>query len=98
MAATTSQVIAGLVDIATTIRNARANAAKAKLLMTSIKNELNSLPTTFATVVDQVNSYTPTGAFETNAKDELAKLTSEFQALKTAATTAEAGLAGITEF
>lgn len=96
--ATQSEVKAGLDDIATVIRNARNKARQAKAAMTAIKNELNALPTTFSAVVAQIGEYTPAGAFQTLAKDELAKLTSEFQALRGAATAAETSLSSISEF
>lgn len=98
MAATTSQVKAGLDDIATTIRNARASMSQAKARMTSAKNELASLPTTFATVIAQVDAYTPADAWETLQQTEKAKLAAEFTALQAAAAAAETALAAITEF
>ena len=59
---------------------------------------MNALPTRFADTISTINGYAPSGAFETLAKDELSKLTSEFQALKEAVTSAKTDLADQTEF
>lgn len=95
---TTSQVKAGLDDISTIIRNARAAMARAKAQITASKNELASLPTTYSAVIAEIDAYVPTGSFEELAKDEKAKLQTEFTALRNAAASAETSLASITEF
>jgi len=80
--ATASEVKAGLDDIATSIRNSRQAYANAKARIQAAYNELNAIPTTFADAIATIDGYTPTGAFETLAKDEKAKLQQEFTALK----------------
>jgi hypothetical protein len=96
--ATTSQVKSGLDDISAVIRNGRQAAAQVKARITALEAELGAVPTTFADLLATVNAYTPSDAFETLSKAELAKLTTEFVALKAAALTAKNALASITEF
>jgi multidrug efflux pump subunit AcrA (membrane-fusion protein) len=93
--ATSSQVKAGLDDIATSIRAERQALINAKARVSTAKANLNNLPTQFADVIATINAYTPTGAFEQVAKAELTELTDEFQDLKTKATTAETDLDAI---
>ncbi len=56
------------------------------------------LPTVFADALATINAYIPTGEFESLSKDELTKMTAEFQALKAEAATAVSALSSITEF
>lgn len=95
---TVSEVKKGLVDVSTIIVNVRSVLTRAKIAMSSSVSELNSIPTTFSSIIAEINSYTPTGAFETLAKDELSKLTAEFIALRNAAQDAVTALSSITEF
>ena len=62
---------------------------------TAAVTNLNALSTVHAGLISTINAYTPTGAFETAAKDEMAKLTSEFTSLRSKATTATTGLSAI---
>lgn len=96
--ATTSQVKAGLNNFSNEIRNSREQLSMAKARIASEKAKLNALPTKYADVIATIDGYTPTGPFETLAKDERAQFTTEFQALSAAATTAETSLSSITEF
>lgn len=80
--ATTSEVKAGLDDIATSIRTCRQNFLSAKARIESAYNELNVLPTTFSDVLATINAYEGADDFETLSQAELAKLTTEFTALK----------------
>ncbi len=96
--ATSSQVKAALDNISQAIATERQAMANCKARITASKQLLAALPTTYAEVVATINAYVPNGAFESLAKDELAKMAAEFTALKNAATTAETGLASITEF
>ena len=96
--ATISEVKQGLDDIAQVIRTARFQLKQGKLQLAAVEAQLTALPTDYASVVTQINAYTPTGAYETLAKDELAKISTEFTALKAAATAGKNALAGITEF
>ena len=81
--ATTSEVKAGLDNIATSIRNCKQKFIQAKTIIQNCSNELGAIPTTFSDVNSTIQNYTPTGAFEILAQDERSKLVSEFQALKT---------------
>jgi hypothetical protein len=96
--ATTSKVKKALVDVSTIISNERSALTQAKARMSAAVSNLNAIPTTFSDVVAEINGYTPTGAFETLAKDELQKMSTEFQALKIAAQGAVTDLGSITEF
>jgi predicted nucleic acid-binding Zn-ribbon protein len=95
--ATASEVKAGLDDIASAIRAERNALKQAQARVTTAKNNLNALTTVHAGVVAAVNAYDAqtTDAFEQIAKAELAKLATEFMALRTKATTAETALAEI---
>lgn len=96
--ATTSQVNSGLDDINALIRNGRQAAQQSKARLSAVDAELAAVPTTFADVISTINSYAGGDAFEDYAKAKLAKLTTEFIALRSATTTAKNGLASITEF
>lgn len=93
--ATTSEVKAGLDDVAAEIRAERQALKTASARVSASVSNLNALATKYAALVSTVNGYTPTGAFETAAKDELTKLASEFTSLKTKATTAKTALDAI---
>ena len=80
--ATTSEVKAGLDDISQMIRAIRASYTKAKAQIVVGYTQLNAIPTTFSDVLTTINAYVGTDPFEANAKDEKAKLTTEFQSLK----------------
>jgi hypothetical protein len=82
--ATISQVKAGLDEIAKLIRNATSVRESAKANLLNSRNQLENLPTQFSDVIAEIDGYSPTGAFETLAKDEKAKLQTEFVALKSA--------------
>lgn len=92
--ATVSQVKAGLDEIAEHIRQARTQATTATSSLQNIVSTLDAIPAAFADVITTIDGYTPTGAFETNAKDERTKLAAEFTALKTAAQSAITALGG----
>lgn len=96
--ATISEVKNGLAEVAQVIETERKKAKSAKATITAVENNLASIGSRYNKLITEVNGYTPTGAFETLAQDELDKLTSEFQTLKTAVTTAKTALAAITEF
>jgi hypothetical protein len=95
---TISEVKAGLDDIAQTIRTERQAMANAKARISAGKNNLAAIPAQHAAVIAQIDAYIPTGAHETLAQDEKAKLAVEFQTLKDAAATAELALGSIAEF
>ena len=79
---TVSEVKAGLDAISQTISNKRRDAENAKAALAQISTELDALATEYSEVIAQIGLYTPTGALETLAVDELAKMTAEFVALK----------------
>lgn len=80
--ATASEVKAGLDDIASAIAAVRTRYASAKSSIEGGSAALGNLQTKHADVIATIDGYTPTGAFETLAKDEKAKLATEYQALK----------------
>lgn len=82
--ATTSEVKAGLDAISAIIAgsNQKLNQAKAALL--AARNQLAAIPTQYADVIETINGFTPSGAFEQLTQDEKAKLQVEFLALKSA--------------
>ena len=96
--ATTSEVKAGLDAIAREIESRRAILRRAKDDITEQEVRIGNIPTEYQAVKEEIEGFSPTGAFETLAKSELAALTTEFQALKAAALAAKVALAGETEF
>jgi hypothetical protein len=96
--ATTSEVKAALDDIAKSIRTERQAMTSAKARIATGQANLNALTTIFADAIAEINGYTPSGAMETLSQDELAKLTTEYVALRNEASTAVTALASITEF
>jgi len=82
--ATVTEVKKGLDDMATIIVAERQAFALAKARISNASGNLGLIPTQYADVLATIDAYTPTGAFETLAQDEKAKLTTEFQALKAA--------------
>jgi len=96
--ATTSEVKAGLDDIAKAIRMERLAMKSAKKQMAVGRDSLDGIPARFADVITTVNAYGTTDAFELLSKAEFAKLATEFVALRGASDTAVAGLASISEF
>ena len=80
--ATTSEVKAGLDDIATSIRNCRKKFAQAKTSISQAYAELNAIPTTFSDEIAEIDGYTGADDFETLCQAEKAKLTTEFVALR----------------
>lgn len=81
--ATPSQVKTGLDAVSGVIVKARERMAVAKASATEVSASLAGLATAYADVIATVNGYGTSDVFEAQAKAELAKLTSEFQALKT---------------
>lgn len=87
-----SEVKAGFDEIAVIIRNARTELLACKSKSAGISEVLDALPTTYASLVATVQAYGTSNAAEANAKAELAKFMTEFQALKAIAD----GIAAIT--
>ncbi len=81
--ATSSQVQAGLDDIAQSIRNQRAAMEAVKASSGAVHTTLSELPSKHADVIATIGAYDPatTDTFEMLAIDGLAKLTTEFIAL-----------------
>ncbi len=82
--ATASEVKAGLDDIAAVIREKRTVMAGCKAKAGVVSTDLDGLATAYADVVNTIGGYSDqtTDAFEQVSKAELAKLTTEFLALK----------------
>ena len=76
--ASTSEVKAGLDGIAQLIAGSNAKEANAINAIIVAFAQLENIPAQFADVIDTINGYTPTGAFETLTKDEKARLQVEF--------------------
>lgn len=81
--ATASQVKTGLDAVSAAIVRARERMVTAKATAAEVSDALAALPTAYGGVISTVNGYGDADAFEVQAKAELAKLTAEFQALKT---------------
>ena len=87
---TPSEVKSGLQAISDLISGSISGRARAKAQLLAARNQLAAIPTQFADVIAEVDGYTPTGAFETLAKDGPSgyQVLSRFQL---AATDAKAG-------
>lgn len=77
-----SEVKAGLDEIASIIRENRAVMTKVKSNAALASNSLADLATTYADVVATINGYGTANAAEAAAKAELAKMVTEYTALK----------------
>jgi len=80
--ATTSQVKAGLDEIAKQIRESRELYDRMKARIVSQRDALDAIPGTYGAVLAEIEAYTGADAFETVSKAELARLTTEFVALR----------------
>ena len=87
--ATTSEIKTGLDAIAAVISTQRKAMKAIKQTGGDVSAELANLTTAYADVIASVRAFAvdTTDAFELNAKAELAKLTTEFTALKSKADT-----------
>lgn len=85
--ATSSQVKSGLDSVAVRIADQRAAVLAAVKNATNAVTALNAIATDYSDMITTINNYGTTDAFEALSKAELAKLTTEFNALKTAAST-----------
>lgn len=77
-----SEVKAGLDDVAGIIREQKAVMLKVKSNAALASTSLADLATTYADVVATINAYGTANAAEAAAKAELAKLVTEYTALK----------------
>lgn len=80
-----SEVKAGLDDVAGIIREQRAVMLKVKSNAGLASAALAGLSAQYADLITTINAYGTANAAEALSKADLAKLTSEFQALKTLA-------------
>ena len=87
--ATTSEIKTGLDAIAQSIAAQRKIMKTIKSSGGNVSDELANIPTAYVDVIATVNAFAvdTTDAFEKNAMAEFAKLTTEFQALKSKADT-----------
>lgn len=85
--ATTSEIKTGLDAIAAVIAAQRQAMKTIKTNAGTVSGELANLPTAYSDVIATVQGFASntTDAFELNARAELAKLTTEFTALKSVA-------------
>ena len=81
---TTSQVKSGLDALGQNISGNQGRAGDIKAQLSDLIAKLDAIPADSASLIAVINGYTPTGPFEELAQDELAKLTTEFTALKSA--------------
>lgn len=79
---TASEVKSGLDEISNEIRDVREIMKKVKSNAVIASAALAELATTYADVVSTINAYGTTNAFEALSKAELAKMVSEYTALK----------------
>lgn len=93
-----STIKASLDDIAQNIRTERQALTNAKARMADAVGNLNAMPTTFLDAITEIQGYGTDDPFEALSKDELTKLTVEFQALVSEASAAVTALENITEF
>lgn len=93
--ATSSEVKAGMDNIAQSISSSRAVVKEAIELLGQAKESLNGIPANYADVLATITAYVPTGEAETLYKDELANMTVEFLALVAEVEGAETELAGV---
>lgn len=85
MALSTSDVIVQLQQVSTRISTQRAALSSVINGAKAASTALGAIPTDFAALVSAINAYGTSDANEAYAKATLAKLTSEFNALKTTA-------------
>jgi len=96
--ATPSEVKSGLDQISTSITTAKLKLKAAVLNISRQKTDLSTIPSDHADVIATVDSYTGTDAFEDLCKAELARMTTEFQALVADVSLAIIDLGKRTEF
>jgi hypothetical protein len=95
LASTTSQIKAGLKDVADRIVAERNRLLQAKSGITTAKTTLANMGTQYSTLMADIAALSGTDPFTLLVKDERAKLIAEFQALQTVATNAETAVASI---
>ena len=80
--ATTSEVKAGLDEIAASIAAVRSRFASSKSSIEGGSAALGNIPTKYADVIATIDGYTGVDTFEDLAQAEKARLATEFVALK----------------
>lgn len=93
--ATTSEVKAGLDEVADRIRKQRAALQRAKQLINQAQSALSNIPSDYSDLITTIDNYAGDDRFELLAKDEKTRLASEFGALNTKAQNAQTALSGI---
>ncbi len=83
--ATTSEVDVGMDEIAMILTEQRQVMLKAKQNASLASSVLGGLATTYADVIATINAYGTSNAYEAAVKAKLAKMVTEFNALKTKA-------------
>ncbi len=79
---TPTQVDAALNAVAQTISGSIRQRAVAKDNLRVARNQLNSIGTVYADEIAEIQSYAPTGEFESLAKDRFAKFSAEKASLQ----------------
>ena len=95
---TTAQVNISLDEIEKVINSMRGQGTQAKAALVNANAQLGALATTYAAIITAINAYTPDGALETLQQDRLAKLITEFTALKAEIASGVTDLADYSEY
>ena len=98
--ATSSEVKAGLDEIAAMVKASRQRAKSSKEMITTQQTNLGAIPTRYSDLLNTINAFSvdTTDVFEQLCKAELAKMTTEFMTLKADMDLAVTDLANRTEF
>ncbi|TGR83586.1 hypothetical protein EN866_33945 [Mesorhizobium sp. M2D.F.Ca.ET.223.01.1.1] len=80
--ATTSEVEVGMAAIAQRLTDNRAVMLKAKQNAAAVSAALSAITTDYAAVISTIQAYGTSDAYEAQMKAKLAKMTTEFTALK----------------
>lgn len=83
-----STVKSSLDNIAQEIRTERQAVVTSVARINTSLGNINAIPTKYASDISEIQAYVGTDPFEALSKDELAKMTTEFTALKSAVTSA----------
>ncbi|TJV21081.1 MAG: hypothetical protein E5Y04_28670 [Mesorhizobium sp.] len=83
--ATTSEIEVGMAAIAQRLYDQRQVMIKAKANATSASAALAAIPADYAAVISAINAFGTSDAYEAGVKAKLAKMVTEYSALKTVA-------------
>lgn len=94
----TSEVDAGLQELKDIMRTRRQKAKEYKAWFSALATELTNLATTYNELKNTIDAYTPTGTFETNSQNVLARIISERGIFLADVSSLNTFMASITEF